>query len=295
MLKKRRTLSKSDLYKILFNVAGAAVIMFVSVYSVYAFFVTEETPMCSLRYPAATELALRSYEGDPLSPIEFQSNLVEDHENILENTKIESVTAGPSDVALKVSFVKHDVDQIQGARFNWRPLSFDKTGSSCLTYHVFVPETVDFSKEAVLPGFHAAGYMVGDNDQKQDVTLATRLRWTGKGKLSFASDISDERGGHPFGTFKRWSGDVVLPKGRWVEIEQEFSANTAGKPNGTYRLWVDNKLAIEKTKVSWSPKGAVQLTSTNAALGYLPSKRGEQTTSNDNTFVSLSPLQLRWQ
>ncbi len=305
MIKQKKTLTKDEVQKLLFNFAGFSVLIGVGLYILSSAFVREEIAQCSKRFPVATELSFRSSEGTQLTPIEFQSVLSGESQNILENTEFVEVDGNQSGVALKVRMGDksiHDADgeqQISGVKFRWAPSSYDNSGTGCLTYKVMLPEDFDFSRAGALPGFHGEGDTKNDDGKAQDFKFVSRVNWGQNGEISvrFVRD-GEERKMKPVG----WGSSRRFKPGQWVDLEQEFVANSPTEADGMYRLWVNGELVMDQEHVAWAPAGTAQLLGITGAVGYTPRKknRGRADDQNDDTksrvhFVHVTPFQFRWQ
>jgi hypothetical protein len=79
----------------------------------------------------------------------------------------------------------------------------------------------------------------------------------------------------------------VLPRNRWIRIDQEIVINDPGKGNGLARLWIDGDLVIDVHTVALRKDSGTLLSGVLAAVGYkqMPAEPG---------LLRLSPFEISW-
>ncbi|MGH1419177.1 MAG: hypothetical protein ACRBCJ_10010 [Hyphomicrobiaceae bacterium] len=296
MIKQQQTFSKQDVQKTLFNLAGFALIGGVAVYMVVAAFQTEEIKQCSVRYPSYTELSLASHSGNLLTPIELEAGLSSGAENISENAEIVSLQDSEANAtALKVRLQEQPKtgSEIAGIKFHWAPSSLQSSRAGCLTYKTKLPEDIDFARPGFLPGFSGGGTAESRDGKVQDFEFASQLGWNETGQPV----VKVARTGFVKGWFNylEFSAKGPIPTGRWIELEQEIVTNTKNKSDGTYRLWVNGVLIVNKTKINWAPKGSAKFHGVTGKIGLQSRAEIAFEFEPKQQFVHLTPFQLRWE
>ena len=84
----------------------------------------------------------------------------------------------------------------------------------------------------------------------------------------------------------------VLPKNRWVAIEQQVRMNTVGRDDGVLRVWIDGQLAFERTDIRWRtvPDLKVESVWFNIYHGGTAKADRDMTLYIDNLVIARKPI-----
>jgi hypothetical protein len=267
------------------NAVGGLAILIVGGYFVSELTRSRETPTCSTRYPAATQMSFQKSNGAPMTPAEFQARVGLGEHGVVEKTVVRRGD-GANALVLDVQVGGPPANDT-GSGFFWSPAGLAKARSACLAYSVYVPYDFEFGAGGMLPGLYgdtrapAAGGQSG---------FAARVTWGNSGIVGVDANLSDlatvEQGGQPL---RYVSKGIELPKGRWVMVEQEVGLNSPNARDGTLRLWIDGRLGLEARDIAWRGNMSLQLSGVLADVGYLPTDRP---LDKKPSTVSLSPLRL---
>lgn len=286
---------KLDKFTILFNGAGMALGLFLAVYVVRSFIVTDVTAGCSARYESATELSLVNEEGGPMLPMELQARVGTGEFGVLENAKVVTEKGAPWPAVLKVKLAKGTSSAFQekaprgGVGFRWNPAGMEGAEAACLRFVVKLPEDFEYSRAGMLPGLYGGiGY---DPKAKLDGTngFGARVMWHDRGMIEVRAQVPGLQEGGSVGVP---AGMTPLPRNQWTGVEQEIVLNTPGEKNGVLRLWVAGDLVLERSDVQWRTDGATKLSGVLADISYGGLQTGNM--APKDTEISLSPLQVRW-
>lgn len=259
-----------NLKSILFNAAGAGVVLIVAGYMVKSFFVTEVTPQCSQRYTNGQQFPLQSAKGALLSPLELQARVSTREWGLLNNARVVEAS-DKSAMYLQVAMTAADNDEeadsagsatTNGVGFTWQPQSLSGTRAACLSYRVFLPKNFSFAGPGTLPGLFATS-SVAELDEAQPTSgFVSRLGWKKDGALGMEFRTPISAGHWLAAKGMRW------PTDRWVMIEQEVVLNSKDKANGQVRLWVDGELKVETTAMNLGSAEHTTLSGVVADIGY---------------------------
>ena len=272
-----------NLYSLAYHGAGVLIVVFVGAYVARSAFYVETASPCSKRYPAGMQFALQTNDGALMSPPELQARVGLPERGVLENTKIVSVSRGPSRVALEVklanvtSMESDSAEPHNGLNFRWRPLGLNSAQAACLTYNLWLPRRFEFGRGGVLPGLY--GSMMGSNP-----AFAARVAWNDKSEIS----VDVERSGAKTRSINDASrSKKALTPGRWAIIEQEVVLNSSENSDGAVRLWVDGQLLTEDTRIAMRTDDITNISGVLADIGYAGSSKKADT-------IRLSPFELSW-
>lgn len=127
-----------------------------------------------------------------------------------------------------------------------------------LSYNVYFPPYFDFVKGGKLPGLYGGDTKSGCSGCiHSEKCFSTRLMWrkNGKGEIYLYSpnqknlDVpiyNDGRCGISLGR-----GNFEFNINSWINVEQNISLNDNNKNNGFIKLWINNKLYIEKYNIEF--------------------------------------------
>lgn len=258
-------MSSLNLNKFLFNAAGVLIGVVVVGYNVFDHFASEKpAAACGARYMKTTQLSLNSASGKMLTPIELQSRAGSGEWGVLENARVVATPGAPTPLALEVKLAKlgHDDEphggDFTGVRMSWLPTSLDGSDAACLSYSVWMPETFDFGSMGTLPGLYGGHRptFTTRTPQEAEAGFAARIVWGADGEGAVGGAFP----GGPEGIGGTVGGGFVLPRGRWVNLEQEVVLNRAGEADGLYRLWLDGKLVSQTQDIMWRRRSDVKIT-----------------------------------
>ncbi|MBL8884125.1 MAG: hypothetical protein JNL45_13840 [Hyphomicrobium sp.] len=260
---------------VLFNAAGAGILLFLGVYMTNSFFHNEELPVCRARYGNGLQFSLQSPSGKKLSNIELQARVPTREWGLLKNARvIESqdgkaqylqVALGPA-AGSEMSAGQDDGDESDanhsdGVGFVWAPPSLEGARAACLSFRLFLPKDFSFDIPGKLPGLYATRTLSDLDDEAVQSGFVSRLGWQKGGAIGVTLTTPDSP--------DTWLGTRKegWPVGRWVDISQEVVLNAPGKSDGLMRVWIDGALRLEKTGLNLGVNEG-SLSGVVADLGY---------------------------
>jgi hypothetical protein len=269
-------------FHLIFNTLGALVGITVVVYIVHSLFYTETEAACSARYPAATRMSLHMSDGASMSPIELQARVGVDEYGVNGNTRmIADAPGGGGAIEVTLATVpdveKSGTRAANGIFFRWTPPGIGEATSGCLSYRLWLPDDFEFGHGGFLPGIVGAAQAA----DTEALPLGTRPVWRPDGETVL--DVATTGAGYiPF-----LQSGFALPKGRWVQIEQELVLNTPGQANGIARLWLDGELKAESTNLDVRKDASAAISGVLSDIGYarMPDKPGT---------LRITPFEMAW-
>ena len=249
---------------------------------------------CGERYAQGTRLSL-DHGGEPLSPAELQGRLGNTDWGLLAGARVVKLKSGPAKHAIEIDLAtapsagpQGSGDHRVGVGFTWKPNSMEQPTGACLAYSIYIPDSFAFGKGGRLPGL-MGGTPSSTENEVTPWQFSTRFTWDAKGDGNFFTQLPEVAAGRPMIGGRR---DFTLPRGRWVELEQEVVLNTPGKKNGQLRAWVDGTLAFQRNDIMFRRKPSVQLSGVLAetVAGELPAG-----TARGAAKIWMTPFELRWQ
>lgn len=249
-------------------------------------FIKEDTPPCNARYQNALRMSLER-DGKSMQASDLQAVLSGTDWGLLDNTRVVSLKAGPSERALEFATVVQNplgADQRPGIGFLWAPQALQRVPGACLAYSIFVPDTFEFGGGGRLPGL-TGGSPAGSPDKPEAVS--TRVVWDDQGRLDLSLLTFETPAGRAVGNAR----EDVLARGKWTALEQEVILNTAGKADGVVRVWLDGKLAIERTKLALRRNDGTLLSGVQSEVVARPKSKDAP---SKPAKIWLSAYELRW-
>ncbi len=84
----------------------------------------------------------------------------------------------------------------------------------------------------------------------------------------------------------------LVPKNRWVAVEQQLRMNTPGADDGLLRVWIDGRLAFEQTDIRWrtSPDLHIEAVWLNVYHGGIAKADRDLTLYIDNLVIARRPI-----
>ena len=277
------------------NAIGGGAFLIVGVYAAKALMTTEVTSACTSRYPIATQFALRSETGAPLSPIELQASLGRDEWGVIENVEVVPSKGAPSAEVLQVKLSKTSGTAAQkettkaGTGFVWSPVGMGGPDAACLSYSLMLPKDFTFGELGSLPGLWGGDRTAvkGSTDAKPGFAAHPRWKDDGAGEIHVRAPAAET--GDPRGPIKV---NFKFPRGKWIKIEQEVVLNAPRKKNGIMRLWVDGELLLERDKVVWRADDKLKIDGVAADVTYGEFDIAKAIKKTE--AVRMTPFEMRW-
>ncbi|MBS0240875.1 MAG: hypothetical protein JSS20_01775 [Proteobacteria bacterium] len=310
-------MSKSKMSQKALLLNGAAILVAGASFSlvIRSVFIGEQVPPCRERMGHAIRLSLDK-SGVPLTGAELQARFGATEWNLLDGGRVVKLKSGPAQQALELDLstapsatareTTADGDEKKpGLGFVWTPQTFGTQPTACLSYSVFLPENFTFGKSGRLPGLIGTSQANAGAELPQPLSedgsaapepqqakadpnaFSTRLTWNINGDVNVLASLA---GGRETRSLIE-SHFASLPRGRWIDIEQEARLNTPGEFDGIARLWIDGKLVLNKTDAIWTdrPGAGFNGVLAEATAGDLPT-----TTKRLAQKIWISPFDLRW-
>ena len=281
---------------IVFNVAAIVVAVSAVGAVVKSWVYAPGAAPCETRYRNVLVFKL-DRDGRPLALADLQGRFGGRDAGLDRNLEIGPLAGAPKPLAMKVSMPKGsgvpDAANVPpgGMTFPWEPANIRSQPAACLAYNVLLSTDFDSSHDGVLPGLRGGA----DGGLEH---FAVGPAWLKSGEAGIAFDIVlKPDANEPVQQQVRPSLNVentaaVLPKGRWLRINQELVLNQADAPNGLLRIWVDGKLIAERTDMRLRTDNDVVLTGVSARAHMLADT--PKATAEADSSVSLTAFELMW-
>lgn len=282
------------------NLVGIGAIAIIGVYFVHDLTYTEEAKPCSSHFAPPVSLNLQQNNGSLISPVTLQARSQSQDWGLLENLKIETTNDDPSlavfDFALKHGDASSTAHKLGGAAFPWRPSQLSTAQSVCFSYNVRVPDKFEYGDGGILPGVASDGvWREAQDDDEGAEAFERKLRvhpvWNENGQMDvLIYDPTDTRHNERL----ILSGKAALPPGVWNRVEMELVLNSADKPDGKVRMWINGDLAVNKenVEVAKEDKTRFQTAFYHVSRGTPAAGRGHA--DFQDASVELTPLELSW-
>ena len=272
---------------ILFNAAASLVAIGAVVGVVRTWIAPSGLRACSERYATSMVFPLER-EGVVLTATDIQARAGGRDAGLLENLEVVRLKKGPAPIAMSVELPKGSAAPTSsvvpkgGISFPWQPRSLKDQSTACLSYQILLPSDFDFNLGGALPG------LLGQADQSNDRFLV-RLAWHQGGSISATNFVTLD--GKKFKQHADGDG-ATIPRGRWVQLDQEVVLNAPDQENGILRVWIDGALAIDRADFAYRVKSSVALAGVAADIYY----SGEDISARSpaDTKVMLTPFEIRW-
>jgi hypothetical protein len=273
---------------IVFN-AAAVLIGVAAVGAVVRSFVySPSAAPCTDRYASSTSFALER-AGVMLTAADLQSSLGGKDAGVIENLAIGKLRDAPAPIAMTVSLPKGSATPRTsaslkgGISFPWeRRLLRGKT-AACLSYNVLLPGDFQFGQGGALPGVSGA-----DANGRVSDGFVARMAWR---QGSGGATLRVMSNGEARSTPAEHEG-FAFPRGRWVKVEQEVVLNAPKQADGILRVWIDGRLAVDRTDMTYRTKSDVTVSGVAADVFYGTEEGGGVAPAD--TKVSLTPFEVRW-
>lgn len=290
---------------ILFNAAAALVAVSAVGAVVRGWIHNPKSVPCDQRYRSVMLMPLEK-DGQPLTAADLQARSAGRDIGLLDNVEIARKPGAPAPVAMKVSLPKgsgapESADlRVGGMSFPWEPRAVRAQSAVCLSYSVMLSPDFDMSQNGVLPG------IVGRSDAADDERFAVHVAWFNtneagvvhkietKGEHATAPDAAPTPAAHkPAQPFEFEAKTFELPKGRWARVSQELVLNKPDASDGVLRIWVDGRLALERTDMRLRTDPSVQIAGIAASAHVMPQDISGAAPAESSIWFT--PYELRWQ
>ena len=288
---------------LLFNGAAALLIGGSLLYMLQSQLIGESLPPCTQRYERGIQMGMES-GGRPISPADLQARSAGTDWSLLERTEIVKVAAAPGQAGPAKYAMRFDLagsraeSQVAGTErsgvgFFWAPRAMQTAQSACLAYSFFLPEGFQVGGGGRLPGL--TGLIAAPKAVLRDGESEAPLAEPAPFSAGIAWDKTGAGGVQAFGpkfdrgAFFRGRSAFTLPRGRWVQVEQEVELNVPGEENGTLRLWLDGDLKIDaKTAYRDQPAKLTGVVSEVVAIGEDVSPKAK------DQKITVTPFTVYW-
>ncbi|MEW5850736.1 MAG: polysaccharide lyase [Myxococcota bacterium] len=181
----------------------------------------------------------------------------------LENTELAADDTGRFPSVLRVRYprgsgsptLSREQGRVRGGAQFYADLGLPPSDARYLRYAVRFPSGFNFVKGGKLPGLY--GGTVNNGRRIPDGTngFSTRLMWRTQGDGEVYAYLPTSR---EHGTSLGRGAWRFIP-GRWHVVEQELVLNTPGRADGRVRVWVDDKLVLERGGLSFRTTGELKI------------------------------------
>jgi hypothetical protein len=272
--------------------AGAGLAIAAGFFSLaHSTFARPHFELCTSRYHRQIAMSLDK-DGKPLTPADVQAVSNGLDEGVLDNLSIAAFNSGPAKYAMGIKLAENSVEQRSGRgepggiSLPWAPSTIEQPQAACLSYNMFLPADFDFGTGGTLPGLFGTKI----NGQYGDTpSFQAQLIWHAGGAPKFHLRTQSETDNRAV-AFKAY--ESVLPRGRWVRVDQEVILNTPKQADGVARLWLDGKLEIEVKAVDMRDDPNMVISGAVGDVFFGGS--GTHGKASKEAVVWLSPFELRW-
>ena len=122
---------------------------------------------------------------------------------------------------------------------------------ACLHYELRVPDGFRFVKGGKLPGLYGGDAPSG-GEAAGEGGFSMRLMWRAQGALEAYAYVASLAPGSSIGR-----GSASLVPGRWTAIDLAIALNDPQQSNGSLKLGVDGRTAIERHDLRYRSSGAI--------------------------------------
>lgn len=275
---------------LVFNVAAGMVGAVALLAAMRSMLFSPAATPCSERYLNATHFALQR-AGVMLTAADLQAGFGGRDAGVIDNVTIAPVDNAPAPVAMAVRLPKGSTSPRAaltakgGMSFPWQPRSIQTKSSACLAYGLLVPADFDFHLGGVLPGLSGA-----DPDNPQRDNFLAQLAWRPRGQGGVTSRVTSE--GNTRAEPAEREGFALTP-GRWVKLEQEVVLNAPKQADGILRVWIDGRLAVERTDMVYRLKPEVKISGVAAEVFY--GRDDAVAAAPKDATIWVTPFELRWE
>lgn len=253
----------------------------------------DDVARCTERYVNATRLSL-DQNGSPLSGAELQARAAGSDWGLIERASTVKLKSGPEGFALQFDLAPAAAtgdDNRSGAGFNWAPRSVAGLRAACLSYSMFLPESMEYAGGGRLPGLTGLVTEPGKASDDDAPQLTTRIGWHADGRGSALVRAPGATSARPLHTPRP---QYLMPRGRWVQVEQEVVLNAPEGGDGQFRIWHDGTLVHESADVAYYRAGAATLTGAVIEAAVVPARTQQPKSADAGHKLWLTAIELRW-
>ena len=277
-----------DRFTLMCNGAGALLALVIGGYFASSLVYSEPTPSCGEQFATAASLPFETASGDLLSPIELQARAGRREYGLLDNARVIRTADAPASAVLEVSLGAAPAGERNGIGMRWSPPGLSEARVACLSYDLWLPEDFEFASGGILPGLFG-GADTDDLLRPDAAGFAARLGWRPGGPFEAVLQVPLDAGG----TAITERSKQALPRGRWIEVAQELRLNTPGQADGTFRVWLDGELLLERRALAWRKE---RTTAIGGVLGLVGRGTHDRPGgARSAAAVRLTPFALRWE
>jgi hypothetical protein len=242
---------------------------------------------CSDRTTSSTAFPLER-NGSVLTATDILARTGNSSVGVIENVEVVRPRNTRIPAAMRVSLRTASPgggEATSAMAFPWQPRSVQEKAAVCLSYSIFLFADLEFQAGGVLPGLQGQ-----DRSQETRDGFVALLGWRPDGQP--VANLAVTSNGEAQAT-RIEAQAAALPRGQWIKIDQEVVLNSPGRDDGTLRLWVDGRLAIDRANVAYRTKAAVGIAGAAVNVSYgTPDKAAF---AQSDTKIWLSPLEMSWQ
>lgn len=279
-----------------FNVISACVIASAAAMQVRSLMFPSQPTPCSERMSRSVMLGLEQ-NGRLLRPSDIQAVSNGADLGVMENLSVVAPRDAPAATALDVFIPAGSSQQGHtrggGISFPWQPRGIPADlAHACMSYHVYLDPAFDFGLGGSLPGLRGVSRQLGAAVNER---FDTHVLWKKDGATRLHLALKSDKGRAIGEVEDKWP--MMLPRGRWVRIEQEVILNSPGYSDGTARYWIDGKFAgkTREAALRMSPDVGVSGAMIDVYFGMQPSANewGPGTAPADSR-IQLSAIEIKW-
>jgi len=149
---------------------------------------------------------------------------------------------------LRVNFAIGKIGPEEGGA-GWR-MPFGKHETAEMSYTLRFSKDFDFVKGGKLPGLCGGPENVsGGRPANGQNGFSARLMWRRDGRGEAYVYHKNQKG--DYGDSFAFPADFRFPTDALVKVRLAVSMNTPGKRNGALRVWIDEKLLVERSDMEW--------------------------------------------
>jgi hypothetical protein len=149
---------------------------------------------------------------------------------------------------LRVNFAIGKIGPEEGGA-GWR-MPFGKHETAEMSYTLRFSKDFDFVKGGKLPGLCGGPENVsGGRPANGTNGFSARLMWRKDGRGEAYVYHKNQKG--DYGDSFAFPADFLFPTDTPVKLRLAVSMNTPGKRNGALRVWIDEKLLVERSDMEW--------------------------------------------
>ncbi|WP_395742971.1 polysaccharide lyase [Prosthecobacter sp.] len=159
-----------------------------------------------------------------------------------------AVVEGDAQKWLRVNFAVGKIGPEEGGA-GWR-MPLGKHDTAELNYTLRFSKDFEFVKGGKLPGLCGGPDNVSGGRRANGTNgFSARLMWRKDGRGEAYVYHKNQKG--DYGDSFAFPADFRFPTDRPVKIRIAVTMNTVGKRDGTLRVWIDEKVLVERTDMEW--------------------------------------------